>query len=452
VIRLVRLLILALLLVTQTVPSVGAQSGGREVMVAEVEGVIDSVVARYVRRSIEEADSRGFEALVIRLDTPGGLDTSMREIIQAILASPVPVIVYVAPQGGRAASAGVFIAYAAHVSAMAPGTNIGAASPVALSPEGGTEGDQTLLRKATNDAVAYIQSLAALRGRNAEWAEQAVREAASVPAREAVELGVVDLVAGSVDELLANIDGRSVELETRSQVLHTSEAALERFDMTPFDGFVHKLADPNIAFILFSLGMTAITVELFNPGLILPGVAGVIMIVVALFAFGTLPIEPVGIALIVFAAFLFLLETQVASQGILAVGGVIALILGGIFLFQPIGGDAPDIIRPVIEVSRIVLGSIGGLLLAGLILFLYLARFGRPRTYASPVSQQSLVGQRVQVSKRLDPAGEVHAAGEFWTARLPEGQTAEERSMVVVKGLDGITLLVEVPEGVSRGT
>ena len=450
-IRRFRLVVVLLVLVRQAALAVAAQPAGREVLVTEVEGVIDSVVARHVRRSIEQASSEGAEALVIQLDTPGGLDTSMREIVQAILASPVPVIVYVAPQGGRAASAGVFIAYAAHVSAMAPGTNIGAASPVALSSEGSADADPTLMRKATNDAVAYIRSLAALRGRNAEWAEQAVREAVSVPAHEAVELGVVDLVARSVDELLAEIDGRSVNLERGPRVLRTSEAVLERFDMTPFDGFIHKLADPNIAFILFSLGMTALTVELFNPGLILPGVAGVIMIVLALFAFGVLPIEPVGIALIVFAAFLFVLETQVASGGILGVGGVIALILGGLFLFQPIGGDAPDIVRPVIEVSRIVIAVLGGLLAAVALLFIFLARFGRPEAYVSPASQDALIGQSVRVTKRLEPVGEVHAGGEFWQARLPDGQTAEENTNVVVTSLDGVTLYVAASEEGSGG-
>ena len=438
--RWIRLVGIAAFLSGLTLTSVQAQTGGREVVVTEVEGVINSVIARHVRRAIDHADAGGFEALVIQLDTPGGLDTSMREIVQSILASPVPVAVYVAPPGARAASAGVFIAYAAHVSAMAPGTNIGAASPVALASGGDDANSETLLTKATNDAVAFILSLAALRGRNAEWAEDAVRDAVSVPANTALELGVVDLVADNLDELLARIDGRSVELDTSARPLRTSEAAQVPFEMTPIDGIIHALADPNIAFILFSLALTALTIELFNPGLILPGVAGVIMLLLALVAFGTLPIEPVGIALLAFAAFLFVLETQITSSGILAVGGVIALVLGALLLFQPITVDSPDIVRPIVEVSRILVAVVGGLAAALVALLLYLMRFGRPAPYLSPTEKSSLVGREATVTKRLDPIGEVHVAGEFWRAGLPEGQSADVGSTVVITELDGVTL------------
>lgn len=436
------LVLIALLLGLQVALVAWAQPAGREVMVTDVEGVIDSVVARHVRRSIENAVTTGVEALVIRIDTPGGLDSSMREIVQAILASPVPVIVYVAPPGARAASAGVFIAYAAHVSAMAPGTNIGAASPVNLGG-GQSDGDSTLLKKATNDAAAYVRSLAALRDRNADWAEAAVRDAVSVSAARALELNVVDLVAESVDELLAQIDGRRVRVNQSTRTLHTSEALLRPFQMGLVDGFIHKLADPNIAFILFTLAMTALTVELFNPGLIFPGVAGVIMLVLALFALGTLPIEPAGVALLVFAVALIVLETQVVSGGVLGVGAVIALILGGLLLFQPIGDAAPDVVRPVVEVSRVVIASLGGVLAALALLFVYFARFRRPALYESPASREALIGQKVRVTKRLDPDGEVRAAGEFWQARLPEGHNAAENSIVEIMELDGMTLRVE---------
>ncbi len=449
--RRLRLIFIAVILASQLLPAGAQAAEGREVLVTKVDGVIDGVLARHVRRAIEEAREGGFEALVIELDTPGGLDTAMREIVQAILASEVPVIVYVSPPGARAASAGVFIAYAAHVSAMAPGTNIGAASPVALDP-GGEGASDTLMAKATNDAVAYLRSLADLRARNADWAEQAVREAVSVRAEGAEELGVVDLLAGDLRELLERIDGTGVQVKSGPRTLRTSEGATTRSDMNPIDGILHKLANPNIAFILLSLATTALLIELINPGLILPGVAGVIMLLFALVALGTLPIEPVGIALIAFAVFLFILETLVTSSGVLAVGGVIALVLGGLFLFQPIGGDAPDVIRPVIEVSRIVLASVGGALAALVLLFFYLARFGRPTPYRSPAASDQLIGRQVRVTKRLDPVGEVHAAGEFWRAQAPPGRPARKGSRVVVRGLEGVTLKVEPEPEDSKGT
>ncbi|MBM4437773.1 MAG: nodulation protein NfeD [Actinobacteria bacterium] len=432
------LLVLGAIVAAAVAGAAAAQTQAGTVAVTDVQGVIDSVVSRHVRRAIEDAGQRGHAALVLRMDTPGGLDSAMREIVQAILVSPVPVIVYVAPGGARAASAGVFVAYAAHVSAMAPGTNIGAATPVALDPSGsGAAANETLLDKATNDAAAYLRSLAELRGRNADWGELAVRRAVSVPAREAVALGVVDLMAASVPELLAESDGRTVALPDGARVLRTSEAPTVAYEMGPIDGFLHKLIDPNIAFILFSLGLLALSVELFHPGLILPGVAGVIMLLLALLAFGTLPIEPVGAGLIVFAVFLFVLESQIVSHGVLGIGGVVALVLGAMFLFRPI--DLPEPALPHLGVHPGLIASLGTVM--GLCVLLLARAAYTVRRLPRGGLPLPGAGAFGVAKTALAPSGTVLIDSEEWTAEtsragLPAG------TRVRVEGARGLTLLV----------
>ncbi|OGL17764.1 MAG: serine protease, partial [Candidatus Rokubacteria bacterium RIFCSPLOWO2_12_FULL_71_22] len=290
----------------------------------DIDGVINPVTLRLVGVAIERAEAEGAQALLIQLDTPGGLERSMRGIVQRMLNARIPVIVYVAPTGARAASAGVFITMAAHVAAMAPATNIGAASPVAL----GGGADKTMMKKIENDAAAFIRSVALERGRNADWAEKAVRQAVSVTEREAVKLKVIDLVADSVPELLAKIDGRTVKTVKGPVTLATREARVTPIEIGFRDRFLNVITDPNVAYILMMLGMLGLFFELSNPGVILPGVVGGISLILAFFAFQSLPINYAGLLLILFGIVLFIAEIKVVSHGVLAIGGTISMALG----------------------------------------------------------------------------------------------------------------------------
>ena len=305
----------------------------RQVMFITVEGVINPVSSEFIIRSLGKASERGMEAIVIALDTPGGLDTSMRSIIKAINGSDTPVVVYVSPSGARAASAGVFITMAAHVAAMAPGTNIGAAHPVGI----GGKMDKTMVEKVTNDAVAYIRSIAERRGRNAEWAEDAVRKSVSVTAREALKLGVIDLVSPNLDDLLNKIDGRKVKTPAGERVLHTKEATIVREEMGLRLKILGMISNPNVAYILMLLGFYGLFFEFTNPGAIFPGVVGGICLILAFYAFQTLPVNYAGLLLIILAIILFVLEVKVASYGALTIGGVISMIIGSIMLFESPG-------------------------------------------------------------------------------------------------------------------
>ncbi|OGL00816.1 MAG: hypothetical protein A3D33_16600, partial [Candidatus Rokubacteria bacterium RIFCSPHIGHO2_02_FULL_73_26] len=296
----------------------------------DIDGVINPVTLRLVGVAIERAEAEGAQALLIQLDTPGGLERSMRGIVQRILNARIPVIVYVAPTGARAASAGVFITMAAHVAAMAPATNIGAASPVAL----GGGADKTMMKKIENDAAAFIRSVALERGRNADWAEKAVRQAVSITEREAVKLKVVDLIADSVPDLLAKIDGRTVKTVAGTVTLATRGARVKAIEIGFRDRFLNVITDPNVAYILMMLGMLGLFFELSNPGVILPGVVGGISLILAFFAFQSLPINYAGLLLILFGIVLFIAEIKVVSHGVLAIGGTISMALGSMMLFE----------------------------------------------------------------------------------------------------------------------
>src|SRR5437016_9660511 len=301
------------------------------VVVATYEGVINPVAAEYLHDALSEAHTLGARALVIKLDTPGGLDTSMRLIIKDITAATFPVVVYVSPSGGRAASAGVFITLAAHVAVMTPGTNIGAAHPVAM---GGGEMDKTLKEKVENDSVAYIKSIAEQRGRNVAWAEDAVRKSVSVTEREALKLKIIDLVVESVPMLLKQLDGRTVPLQIGSTVLRTAGAAIREFPMGLRLELLKALSDPNIAYLLMTIGTIGIMAELYNPGAILPGIVGAISLIMAFYSLQSLPINYAGVLLIMLGVVLFILEIKVTSYGLLTLGGIAAMTLGGLLLVK----------------------------------------------------------------------------------------------------------------------
>ncbi|KPJ48372.1 serine protease, partial [candidate division TA06 bacterium DG_26] len=319
---------------------------------AVVDGAIGPMSARFIEEAIAGSERDGAQLLIIELDTPGGLDVAMRDIIKKIFESDVPVCVYVSPPGARAASAGVFITMAAHVAAMAPGTNLGAAHPVMI----GGEADEELAKKITNDAAAYIKGIAEKRGRNSEWADASVRESASITGEDAVRQNVVDLVASSLDELLRLLDGREVDVDGRTVVLKTAGAPVNRIEMGFRDRLLSRISDPNVAYILMLLGIFGLFFELQSPGTILPGVVGVICLVLAFFAFQTLPINYAGLILIVFGVILFVLESQITSYGLLTVGGVISMLLGSFMLVRvtpPVWKISWKVIIPSVVVTAL---------------------------------------------------------------------------------------------------
>ena len=300
--------------------------------VITVSAAITPPIAEYILQSIDEAAKGNAEGLIIRLDTPGGLDLAMRDIAKGILNAPVPVIVYVAPSGARAASAGVIITVAAHIAAMAPGTNIGAAHPVGLGIGGGM--DKTMSRKVENDAVAYVRGIAGKRGRSEEWVEKAVRKSESITAEEALRLRVIDFVSRDLNHLLSQIGGREVSIASGKKVLLTKEAVINHKQMGFRPKILSALSDPNIAYILLLVGLAGLYFELSNPGVIFPGVIGGISLIMAFFAMQTLPVNYAGVALILFSIILFIAEIKVISHGILTVGGIVSLVIGSLMLFQ----------------------------------------------------------------------------------------------------------------------
>jgi len=427
-------LLVALVLVALGVAGFACEGGpgaqARAVHVLTADGAVGPVMERYIDRGIDAAEDEEGEAVVLRLDTPGGLITSMNGIVKRILSSEVPVIVYVSPRGGHAASAGTFITMAAHVAAMAPATRIGAATPVGA---GGEEIQGPLGDKVTNDAAAQIRALAELRGRNAEWAESAVRDAAAVNADEALELNVVDLVADDLDELLDDVDGREVELDSGRQVkLETRQADVAFNDMNFIERFLDLIADPNIALLLLSLGSLAIFIEIVHPGVIFPGVFGVIALILGFFSLSVIPFNWAGVALIIFAFVLFGLEIFVPSGGILGGGGVVALILGGLLLTS---GNPPEF-----QISRwLVIGLAAAM--GGMVLFVLVNIF-RIRMMPAQVGMETMVGRSAVARSTLDPKGYVFIDGEMWGAESEVG-TIDQGERVVITEVHGLKLKVK---------
>ncbi len=399
----------------------GDAAGGAVVEIP-LEGVVDPFVADHITREIERADVAGATAVLLTIDTPGGLDSSMREITQAILNAGVPVIAFVSPSGARAASAGTFILLSAHIAAMAPGTNVGAAHPVGLSGAIASE-------KATSDAAAYIRSLAETRGRNAEWAVSAVRESVSASAQEALELGVIDLLAPDVPSLLRELDGRTVTLGDGTEVtLATTGAPIVRASLGGFQRFLHALLTPELAFVFFWLGLAFLMTELFVPGGVI-GTLGGLMLVASIVALGMLPVQLIGVVLLLASIVFFVLELKHPGIGALAGGGGVCLLLGGWLLFEDQARVSPYLIVPVAA--------------AAAAFFLVVVRAAiRMRHSAVEMRDDTLVGKVGTVVHDLAPTGVVQIASEEWTAEAVDGSPGRGDRVRVV-AVEGLKLKVE---------
>ena len=424
-----------------------AESPDRRAMLVDVLGPIGPATVEFVVDSLEEAAARNAELLIIRLDTPGGLDASTRDIVKAILNSPVPVATYVAPEGARAASAGTYILYASHIAAMSPVSHVGAATPVSIiggkppgqaqEPDGDkkdseatTEPTDVMSRKAINDAVAWVRALATKRGRNADWAELAVREAASITAIEALELGVIDLIAKDVGDLLQQVHGRTVEVQGRERVMDTSSLLVEQLEPSWKSELLAVITSPTIAYLLLLIGVYGLIFEGYNPGAVFPGVIGAICLLIALYAFQMLPVNYAGFALIILGIILMIAEAIAPSFGALGIGGVIAMVIGSIILIDT---DVPGFM-----VSRPLIGAIALVSSLGLMAIIGIAMKARQRPVVS--GREELVGAVGTALLDFEQQGSVFVHSERWSAMtsapLLEGQA------IVVTAIDGLMLKV----------
>ena len=406
------------------------QTEKEPVYTIEVDGIINPATAKFIIDSIDEATQQGAQCLIIQLDTPGGLMESMRIIVKKELASTIPIIVYVAPGGARAASAGVFVTMAANIAVMAPGTHIGAAHPVTL---GGGEGKEskTMTDKIVNDTVAFIKNIAKARGRNVDWGEKAVVKSVSITDEEALKLNVIDLIAPDIPTLLAKIDGRVVKFDGVTRTLHTKGVQPRPIEMSWRDRLLEIISNPTIAYILLMLGIYGIFFELSSPGAILPGVVGGIFLILAFYALQMLPVNYAGLALILFAMILFIAEIKVVSHGLLAVGGVISLFLGSLMLF-----------RSPVEYMRVSLSVIIPAVLVSAAFFIFAvtrainARLKKPTT-----GMEGLLGEVGIASTLIAPEGKVSIHGEFWNAM--SDQNIEKGEKVQVIGVKNLKLNVK---------
>ncbi len=417
-----------LLAVSASVWGLQAAEQKRVVDVVVVSEVITPPIGEYLVKSIRQATESGAEAIVIQLDTPGGLDLSMRDIIKECLNAAVPVVVYVSPSGARAASAGVLITISAHVAAMAPGTNIGAAHPVAM---GIGKADETMMEKVENDAVAYGRGIADQKGRNADWIEDAIRKSVSVTAEEALKLKVIDVIADDLNQLLEKIDGREVKLAAGNRALKTKGAEINRREMGFREKVLITISNPNIAFILFLLGLAGLYFEFSSPGVVVPGIIGGISLILAFFAFQTLPVNYAGILLIVFAVILFIAEIKVVSHGVLTIGGVVSLVLGSIMLF-----DSPD---PALRVSWSVL--IPAVTIVSLFFIAVVSIAVRAQMRKVMTGGEGMIGAVGQAVSAVHESGKVLVRGEYWNAfsKAP----IEKGKKVAVVGIKELKVEVE---------
>jgi membrane-bound serine protease (ClpP class) len=408
-------------------PSYSVENKKPEVLVITVNGVINPVAAEYIGKSIKKASEMHAEALIIELDTPGGLDASMRSIVKDIIGSSVPVIVYVSPSGARAASAGVFITIAAHVAAMSPGTNIGAAHPVAI----GQKMDEAIVEKAVSDAAAYIKSIAEQRGRNVQWAEDAVRKSISATETEALKNRVIDLIAKDINALLSELDGKKVKTVFEDRTLKTSGAKIVKQEMGLRHKILNVISDPNIAYMLMLLGFYGLFFELTNPGAIFPGVFGAICLILAFYAFQTLPVNYAGLLLIILGIILFVLEVVITSYGILSIGGIISFVLGSLMLFE-----SP---LPALKLSlSVVLPSaiVTALFFAVTLRLVYRAHKRKPVT-----GTEGLIGMEGIAKTDITPdGGMVIVHGEYWSAC--SDNVIQQGARVIVEDVKGLRIKV----------
>jgi membrane-bound serine protease (ClpP class) len=436
---------LVVLYVLTAIPSAAGQAAGG-VLVTDVSGAVGVATARQITRAIEHAAAAKAQALIIRLDTPGGLVSSTREIIKVMVAAPVPVVVYVAPSGARAASAGTFMVYAAHLAAMAPGTNLGAATPVEIGgvpgvpkpkedekKDGKDQGGTAAQRKAINDVVALLRSLAQLRGRNAEFADKAVREAATLTAEEARRENVVDVLAPTTADLLAQVDGRRVKVGDREQVLATRGVTPTVYVPDWRTQLLGAISDPNIAFLLLMIGFYGLIFEFWSPGSFVGGTIGAISLILALTALSALPVHYGALALLVLGLGLMAAEAFTPGIGVLGIGGLIAFIAGSIFLFE--GADA-DIDFAVS--LPLIIGT--AVTTAGLAFFVLAAAI-KSRERPAVTGAEQMIGIRGRVVEWTGDHGRVHVRGEIWAARAGAALVPDQPIRVV--GRDGLTLIVE---------
>jgi membrane-bound serine protease (ClpP class) len=422
-----------------------AHTAGAGATLLQINGAIGPATSRYFVRGLEAAEARGSALVIVQIDTPGGLDTSMRDIIRAILAAPIPVVSYVAPSGARAASAGTYILYASHIAAMAPATNVGAATPVSIGGEEApapraapaaapaknvpaitAEPGTPMERKAVNDAAAYLQGLAQLRGRNVQWAEQAVRGAASLSASDALKQHVIDLIARDVPDLLAQIDGREVHLASRTVKLATAGLTVERVDPDWRTRLLAVITHPTIAYGLLLVGLYGLLLEGYNPGVMFPGVIGVISLMLALFALQILSVNYAGLALVVLGVGMIIAEFHVPAFGSLGLGGLVAFVVGSIILFDT---ETPGM--------AIGLPLIAGVATVGGLVVLAIAFLGA-RAQRRPVvtGQRVMVGQTAEVVENFSEKGQVRYAGELWNAHtMTPLRVGQQVRIVKVEGL-----------------
>ncbi|MDJ0833146.1 MAG: nodulation protein NfeD [Gammaproteobacteria bacterium] len=432
---------ITLLLLAQSLCA--SESANRKAYLVEIDGAIGPVTQELITRAIDDAQSESAHMVILQMNTPGGLDHSMREIIQAILNAQIPVVTYISPQGSRAASAGTYILYASHVAAMAPATNLGAATPVQIGgmprppADPNQTGDQqaddagksSTEKKLINDAVAYIQGLAKLRGRNELWAEAAVREAASLTAVEALEMNVIDVIADDLNHLLQQLDGREIDIKGRKQILATDALVLERTLPDWRSKLLGIITNPNIAYILMLVGIYGLILEFSNPGGLLPGIVGAISLLLALYAFQVLPINYAGLALVVIGLAFMVAEMFVTSGGLLGIGGVIAFTAGSILLFED-------------EYLAISMPLIGGTaLVAGGFMLWILRRFTTLRHRQVVSGAEYMIGRSGTVIEDIGEHGRVEIDGESWLAKSTQPLTAGQA--IRVTAIDKLMLTVE---------
>ncbi|HEV2014443.1 MAG TPA: nodulation protein NfeD [Candidatus Dormibacteraeota bacterium] len=437
-------LFLAAVMLAAFVPAVPARAAEPHVLLATLNGVINPITDNYISNAVDKAVADGSNALIIQMDTPGGLDTSMRDIIKKMLGARVPVVIFVSPSGARAASAGMYITEAADIAVMAPGTNIGSAHPVSIggsnpapNPSGSpgtaaTAAPDIESIKIENDAAAYARALATLHHHNADWVEKAVRQSINAPADDAVKLGVVDFESRDLDTLLADLDGRQVIKGGHTYTLQTAHAGIERYDLSGFDQLLQAIADPNLVYLLFLLAIIGIAFWVTHPGLVLPGVVGVIAGLLAALSLFNLPINIAGVLLILLAFLLFIIDLKAVTHGVLTTGGIIAMTLGGLLLIDT---------GFLSEGINIALLLITVLVIAGIFLFiLQKVIVARRRPYAA--GEESMVGSIGSVREPLDPTGMVFVQGALWRASSRSG-TIPAGTKVRVIAVEGLRLEVE---------